>query len=171
MDDASPRTLELLLQETTRQLDASVQAVRDLDTRIEGLARFNAILVGLVAAGLSLWSRTGPPITTVPVWVLGVLAAGLGSALGSAGLAVWAYFGQQVAIGIDPWHLEAMGDADAEGAALFGDLVASGAAAIASNLFVLGRSTRRFRLALASWILSLVLLSSGTVSLLAVTNP
>lgn len=173
VDDRAPsqRLLDVLLEETKRQLDASVQAVRDLDTRIQGLARFNAVLVGLVAAGLSLWSRSGPPITTVPAWILGVLAAGLGSALGSAGLAVWAYVGQRVVIGIDPEDLRGKLDPQAADQGPFEDLVALGAAAVATNLFVVGRSTRRLRLALASWILSLVLLSAGTVALLAVTNP
>lgn len=172
MDGGSDeRTLALLLQETTHHLDASIRALRDLDGRIEGLARFDAILVGLVVAGLSLWSRIGPPVSDVPLEVLALLTAGFVAAVVSGGLAAWAYLARRVAVGLHPQQLEGIIDLKVEPDELTQELISGYVKAIAYNFLVLDQSTSRFRFAVLSWIVAIAALSMGALGLFVITTP
>lgn len=171
-DPSDPSSeIEVLIEEATRHLEASLTAIRDLDRRIEALARFDAILVGLVVAGLSVWSRAGPSLLSTPASVLVALGLGLGGLLASAGLAVWAYVDHQVAIGLHPSDLRAMTTPEAWPPNLKIRFVEGYVGAIATNFVVLARSTRRFRIALFTWIASVSLLALGTIGLMLTTTP
>lgn len=168
--DPDDRTLALLLRETTNHLDASIRALRDLDGRIEGLARFNAILVGLVVAGLSFWTRIGPTVSDVPLQVLALLTTGFVAAVVSAALSAWAYLARRVAVGLHPHQLEAIIDLEVQPGELTQELVSGYVKAIAYNFLVLDQSTFRFRLAVVSWIVAIATLSMGALGLFGMTT-
>lgn len=163
VDNASRRTL---LQETTHHLDASLSAIRDLDSKIEALARFNAILVGVIVAGISVWAQTGPPIDMVEPWILTVFGIGFATAVMSAAIALWAHLGPGMAVGLHPTDLQYLLDANLESDAITEEILVGYIDAIAANYVVMERTLKGYRLALSTWTLSIAALSVGALGLL-----
>lgn len=169
MDDASPRTLELLLQETTHHLDASLSAIRDIDQKIEALARFDAILVGLVVTGVSVWSRVGTPWTTLSTWVLVSFAIGITAAIASATIALWAHLGSAMAVGLHPRELKSLLSSEIDDRTLARTILLGYIDAIGSNYLVMERTAKGYRLALFGWLISISTLAIAALGLLADT--
>lgn len=101
--------------------------------------------------------------------MLALLIIGFATAVLSAALAVWAYLAHRVAVGLHPNQIEGILGLDVDPGVLREELISGYVKAIASNFLVLDRSTKRFRLALISWIASIASLSTGALGLFVIT--
>lgn len=100
-----------------------------------------------------------------------MLAAGMLGLLASMVVAVWAYFAHEVAIGLHPSHLKDKLRSEAETQALTRQIVEGYIRSVTANVVVLGKSTRRFRVALVLWIVSICLLAFAALGLIVTWTP
>lgn len=160
--------MRLLYREARHRVEVIADAISEIDDRIQGIVRFNVLILGLFVPGVSLLLRTRS-LLSIDVGQSAVLfAAGFGALILSTVSAISAYLKRGTVGGIDTQRLAETLDYDVTEIELRAELVRTYRLAGAAEEAILERTAQRFRVSLYTLILGLLCLLAATVTLWAI---
>ncbi|PSG98050.1 hypothetical protein BRD56_02495 [Thermoplasmatales archaeon SW_10_69_26] len=138
--------MQLLYEEAKHRVDALSEAISEMDDRIQGIVRFNVLMLGLFVPIVSLFQEAeslgGSPLVRLP------MIAGFASMVASTVIGVSAYLKRGTAGGVDAETLAGALDFDVTGDELKAELVRTYRISAAREEELLERTARRFRASL-----------------------
>lgn len=155
----SEDAVELLYEEAKGRVEILSDAISEIDDRIQGIVRFNVLVLGLFVPGLSVLLRGGNENPFDEGQAIIPLAVGFGSLVVSTTIAVSAYLKKGTTGGVDADRLAGALSYDVTLVELREELVRTYRVAAATQEELLEQTARRFRA-------SLIVLIGGLLSLL-----
>lgn len=167
MSGRGSEATELVYDAARERFVATRGMVNELGEFAASVVRFNVLVLGILATGLSfLWRPAAGPGARVPLWILVPFGLGLACLAGSTLYAVRSFLQPEVVVGVDTTEFEDAFGTDVEPVAVRNELVRAYNEAGDDNGLVLERVSARFQRSL--WLLSasILLLTGGALGLL-----
>lgn len=165
MPGPTPEALRLLFKEAKDVLAAQLEALANMDSKAEAVARFNLLIVGFIVTVLTV--LTGPDrsvLVRIPVGVL--LSVGFAALVLSSILAVRAYVKKDIAVGLHASDVQNSLDYDIGESDILSQAIRVYTRSAASNDLLIVRESRWLAWALGALVVGIISLATGAAALL-----
>lgn len=164
MSELTSEGPRILFEEARGTVQVQGSTIEAIDEKAAQLLRFNALLVGLVATGTTLFLNTAGP--AMGSFGLAALVVGLAGLVASTCLAILAFRTKEFRTGLDARDLTSAVEIDPSQASILKEATRAHAKAIVENSKSIERAIRRIGAALWTLLCAIGALTLATTSLL-----